>query len=482
MPSKSALLSESLLEALSIPVVGVSHSRALSYLNTAGHHLQETIFGADQKLAEEIWADYLEEKEFTISWKNKTYHFKEMYCDEEQIFFQGTDITELVISKEFPKQNPNPVLRFHFDGRLLSHNPSSSSIVDFWGIAIGESLPSQLRAEILNTTHADIVEHQTGTTIFRLNVIPIPAMQYIDIYGTDITAAKENESLIEQVQVFKEERAILAADFRENIHISIEEVQEKLRSLSDLHRLLSIQTQKISSQALQGTEEGASIKTQASDVAEASKHLNSSIANISKTSANVNESVIEALSRLSSTLEKILLIENNVNEVTKILDIIDEISSQTNLLALNAAIEAARAGKVGVGFGVVANEVKELSRTTREQTKFITQIILEMRETTETGITSMRDINSFLQEIGSLFSEIVIQLEKQSQLTKTIAQGAVDSSGQINILQQNLQTITSEIEQANQAMSVNSEQFELLFDSTNQLQQVSDSFAEQILE
>lgn len=69
-----------------------------------------------------------------------------------------------------------------------------------------------------------------------------------------------------------------------------------------------------------------------------------------------------------------LQLEQKLSEIGEVVTVIENIAAQTNLLALNAAIEAARAGKAGDGFAVVAGEVKKLTQETRSATKRVAAI------------------------------------------------------------------------------------------------------------
>ncbi|MDD1729775.1 MAG: methyl-accepting chemotaxis protein [Methanospirillum sp.] len=85
----------------------------------------------------------------------------------------------------------------------------------------------------------------------------------------------------------------------------------------------------------------------------------------------------------------ILDIRSQMDEINKIVDIISDISDQTNLLALNAAIEAARAGDAGMGFAVVANEVKTLAQESQKSAENIARIISSLQTQSERAATAM---------------------------------------------------------------------------------------------
>jgi methyl-accepting chemotaxis protein len=79
-----------------------------------------------------------------------------------------------------------------------------------------------------------------------------------------------------------------------------------------------------------------------------------------------------AMGKLSSRID---LLQTRSREIGKIVSLIDGIAFQTNLLSLNASVEASRAGPAGKGFGVVAQEVRQLSQRVSEAGQQISRIV-----------------------------------------------------------------------------------------------------------
>src|SRR5690606_19639289 len=96
--------------------------------------------------------------------------------------------------------------------------------------------------------------------------------------------------------------------------------------------------------------------------------------------------------------ESIMHLDERSIEISKIVDVINNISEQTNLLALNAAIEAARAGDAGKGFAVVADEVRKLAEESQKATIQISDLIGSMQIGTKESVEKMNLASKYVDE------------------------------------------------------------------------------------
>jgi hypothetical protein len=136
----------------------------------------------------------------------------------------------------------------------------------------------------------------------------------------------------------------------------------------------------------------------------------------------------QALQLVASELRKSTQVSlEKVNETDEILGFINTISSQTNLLGLNAAIEAARLGQEGKGFGVVAEEIRKLAKTTSHYVKRVDEILSELRESTkkiEDKLDELIKISDFqgdaIDSLKNITNEVNKMSEKMAQEAKYI--------------------------------------------------------------
>ncbi|MBL4613411.1 MAG: hypothetical protein JKY27_00845 [Magnetovibrio sp.] len=116
---------------------------------------------------------------------------------------------------------------------------------------------------------------------------------------------------------------------------------------------------------------------------------------------------------------------DNINDVARQ---ISGVAKQTALLALNARIEAARTGKAGAGFAVVANDVKDLATRSSKATEGVHIAVKSMNDLTNSLIASLKDQGS--TSIGDQIIALVQEIENAGSISKSISEIA----GETNLL------------------------------------------------
>ena len=201
------------------------------------------------------------------------------------------------------------------------------------------------------------------------------------------------------------------------------------------------------------------------------------VMNSMQTIQHTVETAIEAISRF----------EKRSQDIGTILDVIREVTDQTSLLALNASIIAAQAGEHGLGFAVVANEIKALANDVGNSTQDIAAIITALQQDvgsvvkissdgkheTEQGFIRTQQACDTLQNIiagANKSSDLVMEITTALQALKTTGHDVMDAMDHIRLMTGNITRTTDEQKKSTRQIT---QMTESLYEMASQTRQMT---------
>ncbi|MDP4153885.1 MAG: methyl-accepting chemotaxis protein [Bacillota bacterium] len=188
-----------------------------------------------------------------------------------------------------------------------------------------------------------------------------------------------------------------------------------------------------------------------------------------KLTVEITKSAEICKSSMKTLLEAMSKISASSKSITKIAKSINEIAMQTNMLSLNAAVEAAKAGESGKGFGVVADEIRELANRSAKAAKETSVLV-------ENSINNIGSGEAATNETAHELDTIVEKITSAAALIESISTASNEQALGLSQVNQGIIQVSSVVQSNSAASEESAAASEELSGQAEMLKQQVDTF------
>ena len=191
------------------------------------------------------------------------------------------------------------------------------------------------------------------------------------------------------------------------------------------------------------------------------------------------EKTMHQMSAATVTIaNKLSVLNEKADNINTVITTITKVADQTNLLSLNAAIEAEKAGEYGLGFAVVATEIRRLADQTAVATWDIEQMVKEMQSAVTSGVMGMdkftEEVSHGVDEvaqIGQQLAHIISQVQTLTPNFEAVNQGMQSQSHSAVQISEGMVQLNSSAQQTVDSLRQSTASINALRNAAHELQQ-----------
>ncbi|MGL6138787.1 MAG: HAMP domain-containing methyl-accepting chemotaxis protein [Planktothrix sp.] len=349
-------------------------------------------------------------------WEKQHKNFMNLYDEFQEVGIVYPYKTQIKLWKTGQQNSPEMQIARQGSLLLAKLNIQDSSITQPILYATSQSLAKVIKE---NQNIAELAKEQADKTIQVSKNFTVLAM----IFGPLIAIFL---GIILSIAIARP----LSESLKGLVNTVVNSSSEIATTVEEQEKIIALQASSVNQTTTTMDELGRTSR-QATQQAETAAQITKQVLILSQDGAKAVSKTMSGMVTLDQKVgeiaRQITTLNEQAQQINSISNLVSDIANQTNMLALNASIEAVRGGEHGLGFNVIALEIRKLADETHKSSQKINQLIDQIEQALKATVIAAKDGKHTVQnnlkiaeETTAIFSKVTVAIDQVSLSSQQI--------------------------------------------------------------